>query len=184
MYNLNNFCNIIASLRKEKGWTQTTLAEKLSVAPQSVSKWECGIGFPDVTFFPVIAEVLSVPIGILFGENAEEDLLQQETEYNKDFFACQTITVYLNNICRMEHIRIDDGICRIRAQGDPVFLRYFDVEQTGNHLLVQVKNPSGSAFHWEPYDREEYMGENLVQICIGADVNLNVIDGFNLDTLD
>lgn len=43
MYDLNAFCNIIASLRKAKGWTQSCLAEKLGVSPQSVSKWECGV---------------------------------------------------------------------------------------------------------------------------------------------
>lgn len=56
MYRLNEFCNIIAFLRKEKSMTQTALAEKLGISPQSVSKWECGIGYPDVTLFPVIAE--------------------------------------------------------------------------------------------------------------------------------
>ena len=70
MYRLDQFCNIIFNLRKEKGWTQTALADKLGIAPQSISKWECGIGYPDVTLFPVIAELFSVPIGVLFGENA------------------------------------------------------------------------------------------------------------------
>ncbi|MFR1518874.1 MAG: helix-turn-helix domain-containing protein [Clostridia bacterium] len=56
VYRLNEFCNIIAFLRKEKSMTQTALAEKLGISPQSVSKWECGIGYPDVTLFPVIAE--------------------------------------------------------------------------------------------------------------------------------
>lgn len=56
MYNINNFCNIIADLRKERGWTQNMLAEKLDISPQSISKWECGVGLPDVTMFPVIAE--------------------------------------------------------------------------------------------------------------------------------
>ncbi len=43
MYNVNNFCNIIANLRKERGWTQNMLAEKLDISPQSISKWECGV---------------------------------------------------------------------------------------------------------------------------------------------
>ena len=68
MYHLNKFCNIIFELRKERRWTQTILAEKLGIAPQSVSKWECGIGYPDVTLFPVIAELFEVDIGVLFGQ--------------------------------------------------------------------------------------------------------------------
>ena len=42
MYKLNEFCNIITKLRKEKGLTQTALAEKLGISAQSISKWECG----------------------------------------------------------------------------------------------------------------------------------------------
>ncbi len=33
----------IIKLRKGKGWTQQQLAEQLSVSPQAVSKWECGV---------------------------------------------------------------------------------------------------------------------------------------------
>ncbi len=40
--------------------------------PQSVSKWECGIGYPDVTLFPLIAELFNVEIGVLFGRDKEE----------------------------------------------------------------------------------------------------------------
>lgn len=32
----------IAALRKKAGWSQQTLAEKLGVSPQAVSKWESG----------------------------------------------------------------------------------------------------------------------------------------------
>lgn len=185
MYNLNNFCNIIASLRKEKGWTQTTLAEKIGISPQSVSKWECGIGFPDVILFPVIAEVLTVPIGVLFGERSKEDKsMKRNNEYKKEFTACQTITVYLGNECRVEYVESDNGVCKVEAQGDPVFLRYFDVEQEGANLLVQIKNPSGSAIRWESYDREGYTGENLVRIYIGCDgVNINSINYLDLNAL-
>ena len=33
----------IKSLRKEKGWTQLQLAEKLHVTDKAVSKWEVGV---------------------------------------------------------------------------------------------------------------------------------------------
>ena len=57
MYHLNQFCNIITTLRRKRGWTQTMLADMIGIAPQSVSKWECGVGYPDVTLFPVIADL-------------------------------------------------------------------------------------------------------------------------------
>lgn len=72
MYKLDGFCNTLLRLRKERGWTQTELADRIGIAPQSVSKWECAIGYPDVTLFPIIAEVFAVPIGVLFGESKME----------------------------------------------------------------------------------------------------------------
>lgn len=183
MYNLNNFCNIIASLRKKNNWTQTTLAEKIGIAPQSVSKWECGIGFPDVTLFPVIAEVLGVPIGVLFGEEqTEENIMNKSTEaYGEFAAACKNITVYLGNKCRVEFIEDTGGICRMEAKGDPVFISYLDAEQDGDNLLVQIKNPCGSSIKWEEYDREGYTGENFVRIHTGMkDANVSTINYLDL----
>lgn len=171
MYDLNNFCNIIASLRRQKGWTQAVFSDKLGISPQSISKWECGIGFPDVTLFPVIAEVLSVPIGVLFGENYRKETMI--LEYNAEFEVCQDIKVSLGNTCRVEFIDGKREKALVHAVGDPTFLQYFSVEKEADRLLVDIKNPSGSAVHWKPYDRDGYSGENFVQIYTGcADANV------------
>ncbi len=181
MYKLNEFCNIMTALRKEKGWTQTTLAEKLGISAQSVSKWECGVGYPDVTMFPVIADILSVPIGVLFGEKREEKVMNQKYKYSRKFEACKNITVYLGNICRVEYVESKEDVCKIEAEGDPVFIGYLDAERTGEQLLVQIKNPSGSTIVWEPYDRKGYTKENIVRIYSrGKDVNYTNINYLNL----
>ena len=38
----------IKAARKQKGWTQTKLADKLGVSPEAVSKWERGAYLPEV----------------------------------------------------------------------------------------------------------------------------------------
>ena len=184
MYNLKNFCNIIASLRKKNGMTQTELADRIGIAHQSVSKWECGIGYPDVTLFPVLAEVLSVPIGILFGEEQEEEsIMNSPTEAYEEFAApSKHITVYLGNKCRVVFIENGSGISRIEAKGDPVFIRYLDTEQDGDKLVVQIKNPCGSSIKWEEYDRESYDGENLVRIHTG-EVDICTINYLDLTAI-
>ena len=57
--------NIIAKLRKQNGLTQSALAERLGVSDKAVSKWESGQGYPDITQFPVLAEIFGVSIDYL-----------------------------------------------------------------------------------------------------------------------
>lgn len=66
----------IATLRKEKGWTQVELAEKLQVSDKAVSKWEKDDAFPSVEFFPMLAELFGVSIDYLMtGKKAEPQVV-------------------------------------------------------------------------------------------------------------
>lgn len=52
----------IAKRRKEKGLTQLQLAESLNVSNRTVSKWETGDGYPDITILPALSNVLDISI--------------------------------------------------------------------------------------------------------------------------
>lgn len=66
----------IAALRKEKGWTQVELAEKLQVSDKAVSKWEKDESSPSVEFFPALAELFGVSIDYLMtGKKAEPEII-------------------------------------------------------------------------------------------------------------
>lgn len=66
----------IAELRKEKGWTQIELAEKLQVSDKAVSKWEQDSGAPSIEFFPMLAEVFEVSIDYLMtGKKVEPEII-------------------------------------------------------------------------------------------------------------
>lgn len=41
--NQNRIGAFISERRKAKGWTQSTLAEKLGITDKAVSKWETGV---------------------------------------------------------------------------------------------------------------------------------------------
>ncbi len=58
--NLKDSGRLIAVLRKEKGLTQKQVADKLGVVAKTVSKWETGNGFPDVSSVERLAAVLGV----------------------------------------------------------------------------------------------------------------------------
>ncbi len=63
----------IKRLRRENNLTQETLAEFLGVTFQSVSNWERGESYPDITILPEIAGFFKVSIEELLGVNKAED---------------------------------------------------------------------------------------------------------------
>ena len=56
------FGAFISELRKERGWTQLELAQKLNVTDKAVSKWERGAGFPDIKLIEPLADALGVSV--------------------------------------------------------------------------------------------------------------------------
>lgn len=57
--------NTIAKLRKKLGLTQLQLAELLNVSDKTVSKWENGGGYPEITILPAMSEIFGVTIDYL-----------------------------------------------------------------------------------------------------------------------
>lgn len=64
MYELDRekFGSFIAQLRKEKGYTQKELAEKLSISDKAVSKWETGKSLPDISLLVPLADIMEVTV--------------------------------------------------------------------------------------------------------------------------
>lgn len=66
---------LIRELRTQKGLTQAQLAGLINVSDKAVSKWERGLGCPDVSLPGTLSEVLEVNIDRLLegelGENSE-----------------------------------------------------------------------------------------------------------------
>lgn len=61
----------IVTLRKQLGWSQEELAEKLSISRQSVSKWELGAAIPDLDKILKLSEVFGVSTDYLLKEEEE-----------------------------------------------------------------------------------------------------------------
>ena len=74
------FGMFIATLRKEKNMTQVDLAKKLQVTDKAVSKWERGLGFPDINSIEPLADALGVSVlEIMRSEKIEETAITQDT---------------------------------------------------------------------------------------------------------
>lgn len=53
--------------RIKKNLTQEAVAEYLGITPQSVSKWERGESYPDITLLPALANIFETSIDLLVG---------------------------------------------------------------------------------------------------------------------
>lgn len=83
---------LIATLRKKNGMTQLQLAEKLNISDKTVSRWENGLGYPEVMQFPALASVFGVSVdylmsgdrkGITFAGNIIVDVVKTVDCYPK-----------------------------------------------------------------------------------------------------
>lgn len=63
----------IKILRKQKGYTQETLAQQINVVRQTVSKWEKGISVPDAEMLNTLSELFEVPVSSLLGSTINEN---------------------------------------------------------------------------------------------------------------
>ena len=71
-----------ANLKKyriAKGLTQEEVAAFLGITAQSVSKWERGESYPDITFLPALANIFETSVDLLIGMDA---VRAEETRYN------------------------------------------------------------------------------------------------------
>lgn len=112
----------ISEQRKLKGYSQVELANKLNISNKTISKWERGNGFPDVSLLLPLCEELDISVNELlsakklqeseYHERAEENLIQvigksrlspQERSINKIL----TITLVIWGVLMAVLTRID-----------------------------------------------------------------------------
>ena len=64
----------IRELRIKKNMTQKELAERIFVTPQAISKWERGVGYPDILQMVPLADIFDVSIDMLFGRGIDKKI--------------------------------------------------------------------------------------------------------------
>lgn len=73
----------IAEERKKKNYTQREFSDILGVSDKTVSKWECGRGFPEVSLLLPLCDGLNITVNeLLSGKRLSEDNYKQEAENN------------------------------------------------------------------------------------------------------
>lgn len=81
---------LIWELRKEKGLTQKQLAQAVNISDKAISKWERGLGMPDVSLLHQVAEVLGVNVENLLSGNLTQNNPDGGNMKKLKFFVCPT----------------------------------------------------------------------------------------------
>ena len=79
---------LLCDLRKAKGMTQKELAGKLGVVPKTVSKWETGHGFPDISTVSALADILGVSERTVLSGNMKENPEEAGNMKRIKFYVC------------------------------------------------------------------------------------------------
>lgn len=104
----------IAECRKENGYTQASLAEKLGITDRAVSKWETGKSMPDASIMLELCELLRINANeLLTGEHiimdnykeiAEQNLVEmrtQEEKANKKLMKAESFLIILTVVASL-----------------------------------------------------------------------------------
>ena len=69
--------------RKAKGYTQKQLSELLGISDKTISKWECGNGFPEASLLVPLCNELEITVNeLLTGERISQQNYKKKAEEN------------------------------------------------------------------------------------------------------
>ena len=79
---------VIRELREKNNLTQLQLAEKLGISDKTVSKWETGRGYPDITLLEPIAGAFRVSVTELISGNTVHNTNVSANMMRSKFYVC------------------------------------------------------------------------------------------------
>ena len=81
---------IIRSLRLERKMTQKMLAEQVNITDKAISKWERGLGCPDLSLIPELANILGVDTHCLLVGNIDANEFAGGNMKQTKYYVCTT----------------------------------------------------------------------------------------------
>ena len=86
--NCDKIGSLILTLRKEKNLTQKNLAALLNISDKTISKWERGLGSPDVSLLPSLSDILGTNIEKLLLGNLKPNDIKGGNMKKIQFYVC------------------------------------------------------------------------------------------------
>ena len=147
---LNKNGKLLCDLRKAKGMTQKQVAVRLGIVPKTVSKWETGHGFPDVSTLSALAEILGVSEKTILSGEISQNLEESGNMKRTKFYVCPHCGSFMQGtgssqiVCcgkriePLKAVRVDNEhsikVCEIE---DDYFIE-FNHEMTKEHYISFV----------------------------------------------
>lgn len=149
----------IRELRKQAKLSQEMMAEKIGVSRQAITKWETGLGVPDIENLVAIADFFKLSLDELMGRDIEHETLAKDylyesvTEYDIDgkkdfdisFMGANKLKLYAYEGEKVKVILLSDTIADIqnelKTKIDDIKRKIdIDIKRVGNLSETVAKN--------------------------------------------
>ena len=149
----------IRELRKQAKLSQEMMAEKIGVSRQAITKWETGLGVPDIENLVAIADLFKLSLDELMGRDIEHETLAKDylyesvTEYDIDgkkdfdisFMGANKLKLYAYEGEKVKVILLSDTISDIQNElktkiDDIKWKIDIDIKRIGNLSETVAKN--------------------------------------------
>ena len=104
--NLSKNGKLLCDLRKIKGMTQKEVADILGIVPKTVSKWETGHGFPDVSTLSALADILGVSEKTILLGDLKQNLEEAGNMKRTKFYVCPDCGSFMQGVANFTIIVI------------------------------------------------------------------------------
>lgn len=131
---------LIAQLRKDKNITQKQLADMMHISDRTISKWERGMGTPDVSLLTDIADIFNINIETLLnGEIINNNIIGGNMKKIK-YYICKTCG---NIITSTGDTAVSCCDKKLTAQSPQKAEEheYLDIETIDNELYITSNHP-------------------------------------------
>ena len=88
---------LLYRLRKEKGFTQKQVADRMNISDKTISKWECGLGCPDVNLLGELSGLFEVDIDKLLEGELEPNAIDSGNLRRMKFYVCPACGSVITN---------------------------------------------------------------------------------------
>ncbi|MFT4146842.1 MAG: helix-turn-helix domain-containing protein [Mobilitalea sp.] len=167
----NKVGTIIRTLRLEQRLTQKQLADKMNVSNKTISKWERGLGLPDISLIPELSDRLGVDIYNLLTGDVTANASVGGNMKNTQFFVCPTC----------HNISLCTGSAEVSCCGKKLTAQALKKAEESGKLSVQDMKTDWFITSDHPMTKENYIsfvafvtGDRLQIIKQYPEWNLNV----------